>query len=118
MYGYSFKHVIRELFSERYRRFLIKLCIKHGVSHPKDIISYYSEKLLWSISLSNVFSLLNYEVHPAHSAEFKIIKVFHNFYVWYMRKRYVIHILNSTEIEHKEEYIEATRSLIYMPRIC
>ena len=73
--------------------------------------------MLWSISLSNVLTLLDYEVYPVDSSEHKIIKAFHNFYVWYMRKRYVLHIINSTEIEHKKEYIEATRVLIYLPRI-
>lgn len=40
MYGYSFKRIIRELLSDKYRRFLTKLCIKHGVS-AKDIVSFY-----------------------------------------------------------------------------
>lgn len=87
------------------------------MSDPEEIESYYRDKLYWSISLSNVLTLLDYEAHPIDSSEHKIIKAFHNFYVWYMRKRYVLHIMKSTEIEHKEDYIKATRILIYLPNI-
>jgi hypothetical protein len=43
--------------------------------------------------------------------------VFHSFYVWYMRKRYTLHILTEDKIVHKDPYLEAKNYLIYLPEI-
>jgi hypothetical protein len=44
-------------------------------------------------------------------------QVFQGFYVWYMRKRYTLHILTEDRIIHKEPYLDAKNYLIYLPNI-
>lgn len=73
--------------------------------------------MAWSIALKDLRGLLDYEAHAPNSEERKMKQAFHEFYIWFMRKRYTIHVLQEEKILHKDPYIEAKNYLLYLPKL-
>ncbi len=41
MYGYSFKFIVKEFLSDKYRDFFDRLCLKFGVVDEGEVRSFY-----------------------------------------------------------------------------
>ena len=111
-----FKFIVKEFLSPKYYATLEDLSGKNGIE-SEAVREYYEDKLSWNISLSKLRTLLNFK-DPNISEDLKKVKLtFHSFFVFYMRRRYNSHILSEKKIEHKHEYFEAKRYLMYLPDI-
>lgn len=93
MYGYSFKFIVKDFLSEKYSIQFQKLCSRFGVTDAQDVRDFYLKTLKWSISLKDLYSLLNFNEHSVGDPLRAVKQAFHSFYVHFMRKRYTLHIL-------------------------
>jgi hypothetical protein len=67
------------------------------------------------ISLQQLRQFLDYN---GVNSEYKAVnKAFNQFYVWFMRNKYTLHVVQSEDIQHKDIYLKEKNKLVYLPNI-
>ena len=99
-----------------YDEYLEKLC-EYFTIKLNQLKNWLKKVKQHFVSLNDLLFYLGYwtDLHKDPLREVK--QVFLHFYIWSMRKRFPIHVVTSTYIEYKEEYLSISNYLLFMPEL-
>lgn len=68
----------------------------------------------YSIGLRSVKYLISPTNHPPDIPDFKIKQVIRTFFMWYLRNKYLIHMLTKGKMYQQDLYIQIKNQLLYL----
>ena len=81
----------------------------------EEFLDYCEKMKKKEYGLKDIYCYMDYKKNEGKERTLK--KMFQEFVVWFLERRYSVYVLRSDQCEHKEKYMKGKNTLRYLPDV-